>query len=482
MKVKTRWICQECGFQTSRSLGRCTECGSWNSFVEEMDSASIKTAAQPLIARNLLGHEDASGPVCLDEVELERNLRVSTGVEQLDAVLGGGVVPGSVILLAGDPGIGKSTLLLQVAQNLAVSGRLLYVSGEESKQQVSMRGRRLGVSSKNVLIDSEQSVLSIREAMVKAEASFAVIDSIQTIYHPEISSAPGSVSQVREGAGLLIAHAKSCNLAMIIVGHVTKDGSIAGPRVLEHLVDVVLQFEGDQARQFRILRAVKNRFGSTQEVAIFSMSENGLQEVLNPSAAFLGTRLEKSAFERAASGTAVIASAEGSRAYLLEVQALVADSALGSPRRVANGYDYARLLQILAVLERRAGIFLSREDVYVNIVGGFQCNDPAGDLGVAIAAATSALDRSVDPFMIAIGEIGLSGEIRAVAALDRRLKEAQNMGFKSALIPKSNLSAETSFGKLKLLPVESLTDALNHVMPGFNMKKQKKAEQESLVT
>ncbi len=470
-RSKTRWVCQECGFQASRFLGRCTECETWNSLVEELQTDSHSV---PLQARNLLELEleldlqrADQGPVPLADVELDSACRLLTGLDSVDEVLGGGLVPGSVILLAGDPGVGKSTFLLQVARVLSKNYSVLYVSAEESRQQVALRAGRLGIDGKNILIASEQDVSLIQKHILSTDVKFAVVDSVQAVYLRQVSSAPGSVSQVRESAGALVNAAKARGICLVVVGHVTKDGSIAGPRVLEHMVDVVLHFEGERHRQLRVLRAVKNRFGSTSEIAIFAMGEGGLAEIDNPSALFLGERLSKAEGQRAASGTAVLASVEGNRALLLEVQALVGMSSTGTPRRVANGCDFNRLLQVIAVLEKRVGLALARQDVYVNIVGGFQFGDVAGDLALSVAIATSCLDRSVDPFLVSIGEVGLSGEIRPVSSLERRLKEAQRMGFKKALVPQSNLPLSGKFDALEVIGVEYLVDALKAVIPGL---------------
>jgi DNA repair protein RadA/Sms len=475
-KLKSRWVCQECGFQTFRSLGRCTECGNWNSFVEEIfeDESAKKGFAARLSAMPdpALNGRTAETSVPLDQIEstsLEsKEFRLDTGSPGLDEVLGGGLVPGSVLLLAGDPGIGKSTLLLQVAQTIAQTNkRVLYVSGEESAAQVRLRANRLGISHGNILVTSAQDVSAIRESMLGTDLAVAIVDSIQAVYHPQIASAPGSVSQVRESANLIVNVAKDKNIATILVGHVTKEGSIAGPRVLEHMVDVVLHFEGDRARQLRILKAAKNRFGSTQEIAIYSMTERGLFEVDNPSATLLGDRLNKMGHGQAPSGTAVIAGGEGSKTLLLEVQALVGSTAYPGPRRVANGFDYNRLLQIIAVLEKKVGLDLSHHDVYINIVGGLDFSDPSGDLGIAIAIATSLLDRSIDPALLCIGEIGLTGEVRPVVSLSQRLKESARLGFKKALVPASNLPLESKPEQIQLIGVEFLADALTKILPDF---------------
>jgi DNA repair protein RadA/Sms len=467
-KGKTRWVCQECGFSTFRFLGKCTECGNWNSLVEEFDA---DPASLPIRERaNVFnGGAASSGPQPLPEIDGADHPRLCTNILTVDEVLGGGLVAGSVILLAGDPGIGKSTFLLQVADVLARNSRVLYVSAEESKQQVRMRAQRLGMNSPNILLDSEHNVVNIQQRVAEHDVQFVVVDSIQAVFHPDVTSAPGSVSQVRESAGSLVTAAKAKDVCMVLVGHVTKDGAIAGPRVLEHMVDVVLHFEGDRARQLRILRAIKNRFGSTHEIAIFSMSEGGLQEIDNASALFLGERLRKRPGEWAPSGTAVLSCCEGTRSLLLEVQALVGPSNGGNGRRVANGCDLNRVQQIIAVLEKRIGVDLVRQDVYVNIVGGFETDDPAGDLGIAVAIATSALDRSVDPLLVAIGELGLSGELRPVASLERRLREAVRMGFRRALVPAVNLPLEIKLDSMEVIGVDYLSEALLKVMPALEI-------------
>ncbi len=473
MKSRTKWVCQECGFQTSRQLGRCTECMSWNSFVEEI-LIQKPEEAKPLRARSAFPELETCGPVLVNSLDSDSEIRYPTGFSSLDQVLGGGIVPGSVILLAGDPGIGKSTLLLEIAARLCSNNlSTLYISAEESAKQVSIRARRLQLNSSELLVDNQQNVVEIQKQLQKQEAKFAVIDSVQAIYHPELESAPGSVSQVREAAGALVNMAKSLGIASILVGHVTKDGTIAGPRVLEHMVDVVLQFEGDQQRQIRTVRASKNRFGSTNELAIFTMGDNGLCEVKNPSAVFLSGRLDKKHGERSPSGTAVIAASQGARAVLLEVQALVCASSLLSPRRVATGFDTGRLLQIIAVLEKRVGMPIGKQDVYLNIVSGLELNDPGGDLGVAFALATSNLDRSVDPFLVAIGEIGLSGEIRSVANLEQRLREAQNLGFKRAIIPETDQGLKKKLKGIELIEVSNLQEALEKALPKIASTTQK---------
>jgi DNA repair protein RadA/Sms len=408
-------------------------------------------------------------PIRLRDITTAEFGRLLTGLRGLDEVLGGGMVPGSVCLLAGDPGVGKSTLLLQVARAVATELPVLYVSGEESGSQVQLRAQRLGVDSDLLFMVAEQNVANIIEVIDKANPQLLILDSIQAVFSPDIASAPGSVSQVRETAQILINAVKERNIATILVGHVNKEGLIAGPRVLEHMVDVVLQFEGERTRQFRILRTTKNRYGSTAEIAIFSMTDVGLDEVENGSAVFLGERLTHPG-RQAPSGTAVIAGGEGNRVLLLEVQALVSNTGNPAPRRVANGWDYNRLLQILAVLEKKVGLYFGRSDVYVNVVGGMDFEDPSGDLGICTALATSLLDRSIDPRLLIIGEVGLTGEIRRVTHLEQKLKEAARLGFQRAIVPEANLPLLSVSDNIQVTGVQLLADALSLIMPGAKLK------------
>ena len=458
-RAKSKWVCQECGFVSTGYLGKCTECDSWGSLVEELIESDDSLSA------TLPAGIGAKPPVLLEEIEGSVATRIATGIAGLDEVLGGGLVPGAVILLAGDPGIGKSTLLLQVSRHVSAKHKVLYVAGEESASQVRIRSGRLGMDASQVYVGTQQNALAVAEEFSEFEQGVAIVDSIQSVFHPALSSAPGSVSQVRECAQVLISAAKAKNTATIMVGHVTKEGSIAGPRVLEHMVDVVLYFEGDRARQLRIVRAVKNRFGSTQELALFSMTEGGLHEVENPSELLLGDRLNRLGKKRAPSGTAIIASGEGNRSLLLEVQSLVSGTNYAAPRRVVNGWDSNRLLQVIAVLEKRIGLSLSKADVYVNIVGGLDIDDPAADLGVSVAIASSSLDMSIDSSTIFIGEVGLTGEVRPVVALERRLKEASRLGFARAIVPESNLPVDLKSKKMEIVGVETLTEALNIAIP-----------------
>src|SRR3954471_4229281 len=422
-KVVTRFVCQSCGAVTPKWAGRCEPCGEWNTIEEETIAArpgpAGKAAARGVTFVGLAGHAEPPP-------------RAATGIAELDRVLGGGLVPASAILVGGDPGIGKSTLLLQAAARLAGSGRrVLYVSGEESIDQIRLRARRLGVADSAIELAAAINVRDIIAGLEQAkDTALVVIDSIQTMWVDQIESAPGTVAQVRACSFELIRLAKAGNFAVVLVGHVTKDGAIAGPRVLEHMVDAVLYFEGDRGHQFRILRAVKNRFGATDEIGVFEMTERGLVEVPNPSALFLAERRGN------VSGSAVFAGIEGTRPVLVEVQALLAPSTGGSPRRQVVGWDSGRLSMLMAVLEARCGLTLGQNDVYLNIAGGLRINEPAADLAVAAALVSAATDRPTDPGTVYFGEVGLSGEIRQVAQAEARLREAQKLGFAAAVLPR----------------------------------------------
>jgi DNA repair protein RadA/Sms len=401
-------------------------------------------------------------PLPLAQVTREEDERLSTGIGELDRVLGGGVVKGSLVLVGGDPGIGKSTLLLQAAAGLSHPGRdvrkiVLYISGEESASQLRMRGDRLGVQSQDVYILTETSMELIREQVTRLQPRVLVVDSIQTVFTADLASAPGSVSQVRESTAQLITLAKSFNLPILIIGHVTKEGAIAGPRVLEHMVDTVLYFEGERHNVYRILRAVKNRFGPTNEIGVFEMQQAGLTEVESPSELFLAERPLQ------ASGSAVVASLEGTRPLLVELQALGSPSGFGTPRRVANGIDYQRLVLLLAVLEKRLGLPLQQHDVYVNVVGGLHIDEPAIDLGVVVAVASSLRDVAIDPELIVFGEVGLTGEVRAVGHVETRLREAAKLGFRRCLLPQAN--CQTPIANIALCGVRTVAEALQVILP-----------------
>lgn len=447
-KQKTVYSCQNCGAQSPKWVGKCPDCNQWNTFAEESFSTEVtKTDGGAFFTLS------TEKPLPLSEIALTEQKRFSCGITELDRVLGGGVVPGSLVLIGGDPGIGKSTLILQALNQLTKSGvKVLYATGEESAAQVKMRGDRLGISNSmnpspqplppkgggekndknlDILVVAENALPRILEHIKKTSPQVVVIDSIQTVYLPELESAPGSVSQVRECAGKLLYMSKTTGTATLLIGHVTKEGALAGPRVLEHMVDTVLYFEGDTHQNFRILRTIKNRFGSTNEIGIFEMSSTGLAEVDNPSRLFLSDHFEK------ANGSVVTASLEGLRPFLVEIQALVSSSSLANPRRTTLGVDAGRVSILVAVLEKVVGLNLYAQDIYVNATGGFKITEPSADLAILCALVSSFRNKPIPPQTLILGEVGLSGEIRGVLGLDIRLKEAEKMGFKKAIIPKT---------------------------------------------
>jgi len=448
-KVKLQYVCQTCGHASPKWLGRCPSCGEWNTFVEESVTPLAAGPARPV---------SAAVPVAITAVETGTEPRTATGIGEFDRVLGGGLVSGSLVLVGGEPGAGKSTLLLQACQRLAAGGQtVVYVSGEESAAQIKLRGQRLGAAAPSLLLLAENDLQAIIAAVERIRPSAVVVDSIQTVYTADVASAPGSVAQVRECAAALMRLAKGENVTVLIVGHVTKEGQLAGPRVLEHIVDTVLYFEGDQHHAYRILRATKNRFGSTNEIGVFEMRGDGLREVANPSAAFLSERAAD------ASGSAVVCALEGTRPVLLEVQALVTPTVFGMPRRTAAGVDYNRLIVLLAVLEKRAGLHLASQDVYTSIAGGVSLDEPAIDLGLAAAVASSLRDRPVDAEAVAIGEIGLSGEVRVVPQLARRAAEAARLGFKRVVVPRT--SEPPAIDAIEVIQVGQLAKALATLIP-----------------
>lgn len=429
---KTVFFCQNCGHEESKWLGQCPACKEWNTFVEEKVTVSRGSTS----AASEAGKERVSKVVTLSSVSVEEDERIRTGIAELDRVLGGGIVQGSLVLVGGDPGIGKSTLLLQVCQRLSDAGKnVLYISGEESGKQIKLRANRMGTFSEHLYLLCETNLELIRQTIERQKPDMVVIDSIQTMYNEEVSSAPGSVSQVRESTNILMQLAKGMNISIFIVGHVTKEGTVAGPRVLEHMVDTVLYFEGDRHASYRILRGVKNRFGSTNEIGVFEMRKEGLVEVENPSEFMLSGRPEH------ASGSVVACAMEGTRPILMEIQALVCRSNFGMPRRTAAGLDYNRVNLLMAVLEKRAGLPLSNYDAYVNIAGGIRMNEPAADLGIVMAIASSYKNRPVPEDAIVFGEVGLSGEVRAVTMPEQRVAEARKLGFKTCIIPEVSLRA-----------------------------------------
>ncbi|MFC1631881.1 DNA repair protein RadA [Candidatus Omnitrophota bacterium] len=448
-KLKSIFICQQCGYQTAKWLGRCPDCNSWNSLVEETQSSEKKPARYQF--------SSSHPPQSLAEVATHSEIRQSTQIKELDRILGGGVVAGSVVLVGGEPGIGKSTLLLQASNKFSASrGKVLYVSGEESISQTKLRANRLGEIPRDLYIVSETNVDLIAEYIKKISPSLVIIDSIQVVYSPGLSSGSGSVSQVRECAGILTALAKSTNIPVFLVGHVTKEGFLAGPRVLEHMVDTVLYFEGQRQTAFRVLRAVKNRFGSTNEIGVFQMTGSGLSEVSNPSELLLSERPQQ------ASGSVVVPCLEGTRPLLVEIQALVSRSNLAMPRRWCSGLDYNRIALLIAVLEKRAGLNLASQDIFVNVVGGVKVQEPAIDLGVALAVASSLKEVPADHQDVFLGEVGLSAEIRAINQAEVRIQEAQRLGFKRCIIAKNNLKGLTQKikGGIELVGVETLSQAL----------------------
>lgn len=444
MKHKTIFTCQKCGCQSPKWLGKCPDCGTWNSMAEESGAVAGLTT--------VLGERSRPIPIC--DVPAQTETRVETGIAEFDRVLGGGIVPGSLVLIGGDPGIGKSTLLLQAMHHLAgTAGKVLYVSGEESASQTRLRGERLQASHKNLLILAENSLEAILAHANALKPEVMVVDSIQTVWTSALESAPGSVSQVRESAGKLMLLAKGVGIPVFIVGHVTKDGAIAGPRVLEHIVDTVLYFEGDGSHPFRILRAVKNRFGSTNEIGVFEMKQDGLNCVDNPSELFLSER------PLGASGSVVTASLEGSRPLLVELQALVTQTSFGVPRRTTIGVDHNRLALLVAVLEKKVGLHLAGQDIFLNAAGGVRLNEPAADLAIIMAAASSHLDKPIDPQTVVLGEVGLAGEVRAITQPEQRIAEAEKLGFQRCIIPAGNLK-RLKKGKIRLEGVSSVEDAM----------------------
>lgn len=446
---KTVFFCQNCGHEETKWLGQCPMCKEWNTFVEE------KVIASSVSASVKTDRDIEKKIVALSQVNTDEQKRFQTGMKELDRVLGGGIVPGSLVLVGGDPGIGKSTLLLQVCQKLAKERQVLYISGEESLVQIKLRANRMGNFSDNMKLFCETNLGTIRNVIEKKQPEFVVIDSIQTMYSEEVASAPGSVSQVRESTNVFMQLAKGLGITIFIVGHVTKEGTVAGPRVLEHMVDTVLYFEGDRHASYRILRGVKNRFGSTNEIGVFEMRQNGLVEVENPSEYMLSGKPEN------ASGSVVACSIEGTRPLLIEIQALVCDTNFGMPRRTATGTDYNRVNLLMAVLEKRIGLHLANCDAYVNIAGGIRMNEPAIDLGIVMAIVSSYKNRPVDERMIVFGEVGLSGEVRAVNMPEQRVAEAKKLGFETCVVPEVSLGMVKGIKGIKIIGVKTINDAMN---------------------
>ena len=448
----TAFFCQNCGYESAKWQGQCPACHEWNTFTEEPVAKSTGSAAVKKAAAEIR-------PVRLSEIQTDESQRVSSGMEELDRVLGGGIVAGSLMLVGGDPGIGKSTLLLQVCHNLTGTGhKVLYVSGEESAQQIKLRAKRIGDFKDDLMLLCETNLELVRSVIEKTRPEIVVIDSIQTMYHEAVSAAPGSVSQVREATNVLMQIAKGMGISIFLVGHVTKEGVVAGPRVLEHMVDTVLYFEGDRYASYRILRGVKNRFGSTNEIGVFEMRQSGLREVTNPSEYMLDGKPEN------ASGSIVACSMEGSRPILIEIQALVCHTNLPMPRRTTAGTDFNRVNLLLAVLEKRAGMQMSACDVYVNIAGGIRMTEPAIDLGLILALVSSYKDIAIDEKTIAFGEVGLSGEIRSVNMAQQRVQEAKKLGFETVLMPKVSMKALQKVEEIQIIGLETVRDAVQYLM------------------
>ena len=448
-KNTTIFVCNSCGYESSKWLGKCPSCNEWNSFYEEKAIIGTGSTKDKIKAR--------AEVVQLNTVEKKSTTRIKTEVGELDRVLGGGFVEGSLTLLGGEPGIGKSTLILQICDKVKIDGKILYVSGEESAEQIKIRADRLGIKKDNILFLSETDIDNVEDALEKTEAKFAIIDSIQTMYSEEITSAAGSVSQVREITARVMKMCKQKGITTIIIGHVTKDGNIAGPRVLEHMVDTVLYLEGERYFSYRILRGVKNRFGSTNEIGMFEMQNEGLVEITNPSSILISERDGNPA------GSVIVISLEGTRPLVLELQALSTPTVFGMPRRNAIGIDYNRLTLLIAVLEKKAGLNLGSQDVYLNIVGGIKVNEPALDLGIILAAASSFKNISIKEDIAVIGEVGLTGEVRRVNMIEKRLKEAEKLGYKTCIIPESNKRVLKESFKLDIIGVKNIKDAMKYV-------------------
>ncbi len=448
MKQKSIFVCADCGTESPKWMGKCPGCGAWNTMNEEIISEAPKGGHKATTIGS------SAKPSLLQEISISEEIRIPTGFQELDRVLGGGIVPGSLVLLGGDPGIGKSTILLQMCGNLDKSKKVLYISGEESPRQIKLRADRLRIDSQNLKIYSETNMTNIISCIYQEQPDILIVDSVQTMFNPDISPAPGSVSQIRDVAATMMRIAKEESIATFLVGHVTKEGSIAGPKILEHIVDSVLYFEGEQHRAYRIIRAIKNRFGSTNEIGVFEMGAEGLVEIQNPSMALLSGRPEGEA------GSCILCTMEGTRPVLAEVQALAAPTNFGNPRRMATGVDLSRVLMILAVMEKRLGIHVSSHDIYVNVVGGLKMMEPAVDLGILLAIVSSVRNKPLDSGLVAIGEVGLAGELRSCNFLENRIAEAEKLGFTRCLIPKANGKKLKKFDKIEVCTYSNIKQVL----------------------
>lgn len=449
MKAKTIFVCNECGYESAKWMGKCPACNSWNTFFEEKISTKVESGKRE--------KKIQEAPKPLNSFVGQDAQRTSTGYAELDRVLGGGLVKGSLVLVGGEPGIGKSTLILQLCDKVKGEGKVLYVSGEESAEQIKLRADRLNIKNEDILFLGETDIDIIDQNIEELNPKLVIIDSMQTMYSEDISSAPGSVSQVREITSRIMKICKSRKITTIIIGHVTKDGNIAGPRVLEHMVDTVLYIEGERYFSYRMIRGVKNRFGSTNEVGMFEMQEKGMVEITNPSSILISER------EDNPSGSVVVATVEGTRPLLVELQALVTQSVFGLPRRTANGIDYNRLTLLVAVMEKKAGFMLGNQDVYLNVVGGLKVNEPALDLGIILATASSFKNVSIPKGVIALGEVGLTGEVRTINMMEKRLKEAERLGFKKCIIPENNKKLLKESYKLDIIGVKNINEAMKAI-------------------
>ncbi|MGL5652840.1 MAG: DNA repair protein RadA [Paraclostridium sp.] len=455
-KIKTKYVCQECGYENSKWLGKCPECSKWNTFVEEIEEKTSRSNKEVFVI-----DKSSSRPLNINSIETIKEQRFSTCINELDRVLGGGVVKGSLVLVGGDPGIGKSTLLIQVSSNVANSGKkVLYISGEESASQIKMRAQRLGIKSDNLYIFAENNLSIIEAHLESVNPDLIILDSIQTVFSPEITSAPGTVSQIKEGTSRFMKISKKMGISTFVVGHVTKEGALAGPKVLEHMVDTVLYFEGERFNTYRLIRAVKNRFGSTNELGVFEMREVGLVELENPSKILIAEKPKDVA------GSIIISTVEGTRPMLLELQALASPTSFGIPKRTATGVDYNRVSLLMAVLEKRVGMQIQNQDIYINVVGGIKINEPSIDLGIVMAIASSFRNIPIDGNVAITGEVGLTGEVRAVSFIEKRIAECKKLGFTKIVIPKSNYDAVKDVKGIDICPVDSVRQAINMVLGG----------------